>query len=256
MGRRSSPEIAKLLTFLVSLHMPSKKSAANRKTSAKAASRKEDARRTTPKPKVAKKRERRKEDRPDEILAAALSVFETHGFAAAKISDIAKQAGVAKGTVYLYFETKDQLFEALVRERIKPTFLNLTSMLDQFEGSATELLRGVIRHFYGNMVASDEKRAIMKILISEGSRFPNLVRFYHREVLAGAEKFMGEIVRRGIASGEFREAFAKSDPRVIMAPALMAAVHHMAFEAVAPLDRERFVAAHIDLVLNGLKTRP
>lgn len=201
------------------------------------------------------KRVRRKENRPDEILDAAVAAFEQFGFAAAKISDIAKRAGVAKGTVYLYFETKDQIFEALVRERIRPVFSQIETMKQQFDGTAAELLSTVVRYFYANMVDSDEKRTIMKILISEGSRFPQLVKTYHREVLAKGEGILRAIIDRGVASGEFRAEMASIDPKVVMGPALLAAVHRMAFSSVARMDADRFAEDHINVMLNGLRAK-
>lgn len=202
------------------------------------------------------KRTRRKEARPAEIIAAALEVFADVGFAQAKISDIAKRAGVAKGTVYLYFQTKEELFEAAVRHYIKPVFSEMSQRVQAFPGPASELLRLLIQQIYQHLPRSPERRGIMRILIAEGGRFPQMTEFYYREVIAGAQQLMRGVIQRGIDSGEFRELPASNFPMAVMAPIMLATIWKMSFEQVAPLDLEQLCAAHIDLVLNGLVIRP
>lgn len=201
-------------------------------------------------------RKRRKHARPGEILAAAIEAFAEHGFAGATVEDIARRAGVAKGTVYLYFQTKDELFEALVRDEIGPTFSQVGDLVNSLPGSASDVITRVIEHMYSNLVGNERRHTIMRILISEGARFPQLARFYHDEILAGARDLIGAVIARGVASGEFRDTPVQHDPQVIVGPALQAAVWKMAFEDVAPMDLERHRRAHLDLVLNGLRARP
>ena len=200
-------------------------------------------------------RKRRKEARPGEILAAAIEAFAEHGFAGATVEDIARRAGVAKGTVYLYFQTKDELFEALVREEIGPTFSQVGALVNSMPGSASDIITRVIEHIYANLVGNARRHTIMRILIAEGARFPQLARFYHDEVLEGCRDLLGEVIARGIAAGEFRDTPVRHDPQVIIGPALQAAIWRMAFEDVAPMDLERHRQAHLDLVLNGLRAR-
>ncbi len=199
-----------------------------------------------------KRRERRKDDRPAEILQAAVAEFAEHGFANAKIQSIAARAGVAKGTVYLYFTTKEQIFEAIVRERIQPVFARAAAMSEHWQGTQAELFRQIIMHFYGQMIENDERRMILKTLISEGERFRELAAFYHREVLVGAKKMLRELVRKGIESGEFRDgAFAK-EPMILVGPAMFAAIWKMTFDSVEKLNTRRWLDAHIDVVLEGI----
>ncbi len=91
------------------------------------------------------RRTRRKESRPNELLEAALELFVERGFAATRLEDVASRAGVSKGTLYLYFESKEELFKAVVRSGILPVIENAESMVGQFRGNASELLRSVVK---------------------------------------------------------------------------------------------------------------
>lgn len=203
---------------------------------------------------VGRSRRRRKEARPGEIMDAAMRVFAGKGFAAARIDDIAREAGVAKGTVYVYFESKDAVFEAVVREKVMARIAEVGDFAARFEGPTDALLETVLERIYADIVGSD-LRHIMRLLIAEGPRFPHLVAFYEREALSLGIAVMRDVIRRGIERGEFREALAADLPQVVMGPAIMAAMWTMLFEEQRPLDLKRFLAAHIDLVLNGLRTR-
>ncbi len=200
-------------------------------------------------------RRRRKDARPRELIEAALQAFAENGFAGSKMEDIAERAGVAKGTVYLYFETKDALFEAVVREKISPLFERLDLMTDSVPGSTAELLTAVIDRIYAELIDHPARRVVMKILIAEGSRFPQLTAFYHHEVLSKGKQILRRVVQRGIDSGEFRDTPVLAHPEVIMGPAILAAVWKMTFEQTSPLDIEVFMKAHLDIILHGLLGR-
>lgn len=201
-----------------------------------------------------KRRERRKEDRPTEILKAAVDEFAENGFAGAKIQAIATRAGVAKGTVYLYYTTKEEIFEAIVRDRIQPVYEMASTMSKQWTGTQSDLLKQIITHFYGQMIENDERRMILKTLISEGERFGELAEFYHREILAGARKMFQDLIRKGIQSGEFRDGPYSKEPMVIVGPAIFAAIWKMTFEPFEKLKTQRWLDAHVDLVLHSLKS--
>lgn len=197
-------------------------------------------------------RRRRKEARPSEIAEAARAVFAEKGFAAARIEDVATRAGISKGTLYLYFDTKEALFEAVVREVIGPIVAS-ADMLSRDENAKTEdLLRALIGIFYRELVGT-ERREIMRLLIAEAGRFPQLVEVYHREVIGRGKVVLGAIVARGVARGEFRDGPATRNPEIVLAPAIMAAIWKMVFDTIDPLDLEQFAAAHVDLVLAGLR---
>ena len=197
------------------------------------------------------KRRRRKDARPAEIVAAALAVFSQRGFAATRLEDVADRAGTSKGTIYLYFATKEALFEAVVRAMISPMLDRVDLAVRDSDRGSAELLRHVIETVYREMVAS-ERRQIMRMMIAEAGRFPSQVAFYHREVVGRAKALLGAIVARGVARGEFRDGPATRHPQAILGPAIMAAIWKMLFDAVDPLDLDTFMRAHIDLVLHGI----
>ncbi len=197
-------------------------------------------------------RRRRKDARPSEIVAAALAAFAEKGFAATRLDDVAERAGVSKGTIYLYFETKEALFEAVVREVIVPVFDRVDLARRDRDARSEDLLRLLIGTIYRELVGT-ERRQIMRLLISEAGRFPRLVEFYHREAIARGKAVLGAIVARGVARGEFRDGPATRLPEVILGPAIMAAVWKMLFDALDPMDLDRFMHAHVDLVLQGLR---
>ncbi|MCC7336455.1 MAG: TetR/AcrR family transcriptional regulator [Pirellulaceae bacterium] len=196
---------------------------------------------------------KRRQARPAEILQAAIEEFSENGFAGAKIEAIAARAGVAKGTVYLYYATKEELFEAIVRDRVSPVFKIVSGMVKLWPGSQTALLKQIIPRFYSEIVENDMRRMILKTLISESDRFEQLAKFYHKEILVPARKMLKNIVRNGIKNGEFRDAPIAIEPLVLVGPALTAAIWKMTFERAEKLDTKRWLDAHVDLVVHGLK---
>ena len=201
-----------------------------------------------------KTRRRRKDARPAEIIDAGLAEFAEHGFAGTKLEDVARRAGIVKGTIYRYFDSKDALFEAALKARLTPLIDEVEQLVATFPGSSTELLRLAMRLAYGRMFQPDAQ-ALMRIIISEGRRFPAITELYHRETVAKGRRMIAAIVARGVARGELRAGAAADLPIVVMAPAIMAAVWKMTFEPFDPLDLEKFAAAHADLALDGILTR-
>lgn len=200
-------------------------------------------------------RRRRKQERPGEILAAGLSVFAERGFSAARLDDVADRAGVAKGTIYLYFSTKEELFEAVVRDAFASVLERMTGAMALPDISCTALVRLMIETMYAQMVAT-ERREILRLLVAEAKRFPNLVAFYHREAICRGKAIATEILRRGIACGEFRDGPATRFPEVIIGPVILAAVWKLVFEPIEPMDLDQMVDAHLDLVLGSILLRP
>jgi AcrR family transcriptional regulator len=196
-------------------------------------------------------RRRRKEARPAELIEAGLQEFALHGFATARLDDVARRAGVAKGTIYRYFPDKEALFLAAVRSRVTPVFDEMAGFVDAFPGSTRDLLTLIIETIHRHLVGSD-LRVLVRIIIGEGERFPALTELYYRETISKGRALLERVVSRGIARGEVREGAAADLPVVIVAPALMAAIWRMTFDRHAPISREAFLAAHLDLVLNGL----
>lgn len=201
------------------------------------------------------KRRRRKGERPGEIAVAALKVFAEKGFAAARLEDVAESAGISKGTIYLYYPTKEALFEAVVRDAFAPPLARMAAGIEQPGMSCESLLRFVIGTMYREVIGTD-RREIMRLLIAESARFPQLVEFYHREAIGRGKALLGAVLARGVASGEFRDCPAARQPEVIMGPAVLAAVWKLVFDKVEPLHLDEYMDAHLDLVLNGIRSAP
>lgn len=194
---------------------------------------------------------RRKEARPAELIEAGLQEFALHGFAAARLEDVAGRAGVVKGTIYRYFPDKEALFLAAVRSRILPVFDEITAFADAFPGTTRDLLQLMLETIHRKLVNSD-LRVLVRIIIAEGERFPALTELYYRETISKGRALLERIVARGIERGEVREGAAADLPLVVVAPAIMAAIWGMTFNRHAPISSEAFLAAHLDLVFNGL----
>ena len=199
-------------------------------------------------------RRRRKEARPGEIIEAGLAEFAARGFAAATLDDVARRAGIAKGTIYRYFPSKEALFEAAVLSLEAPLAGEVERMIDAFPGPAADLLRLVIGEMYAKLF-QPELQTLMQIIISEGGRHPAIAAFYHRQMIAMGRRLLGRIVARGVASGEFRDGAIAQTPLILIAPAIMATIWKMNFDAFEPLDLRKFAEAHLELVLDGLRAR-
>lgn len=196
-------------------------------------------------------RRRRKDARPAELIEAGLQEFATHGFAATRLEDVARRAGVAKGTIYLYFADKEALFIAAARSRVLPILDGMAEAVDAYPGTTRDLLRAIFETMHRHMVGSD-LRVLLRIIIGEGQRFPALTEFYYRETIAKARALIERVIARGIARGEVRPNAAAHLPLVLVAPAVMATVWRLVFEPYAPIAAEDFLAAHCDLVFEGL----
>ncbi|MBV9062671.1 MAG: TetR/AcrR family transcriptional regulator [Alphaproteobacteria bacterium] len=199
---------------------------------------------------------RRKDARPQEILDAALEVFAEKGFAAARMDEIAKRAGVTKGTIYLYFASKEELFKALVREAIGGTIAQGAAYAESFEGSARELLVSVLR-VLGMAMRTSNRIVLPKIILAESGNFSELVRFYRFEIIEKGMSLFRGIVARGIAQGEFREVAADHAARLCVAPVLLGALWRVIFAPFdpEPYDLDALIETHIDVLLHGLERR-
>jgi AcrR family transcriptional regulator len=196
---------------------------------------------------------RRKEARPDEILAAALASFAERGFAATRLEDVAARAGISKGTLYLYFKGKEELFEAVVRATLVPNLERLEVLTASFEGSSARLLERLLLTIAG--VVDSRVGAIPKLVIAEAGNFPDLARFYLDEVVRRGLGLIGTILRRGIERGEFRPVDVDHTVFCVIAPMLIAALWKNSLEPHddAPLDAQALARAHLKLLLRGLE---
>jgi len=204
----------------------------------------------------AKRWERRKEARPAEIVAAALQLFADRGFAATRLEDVATIAGVSKGTVYLYFESKEQLFEAVVREAIAPNIDRAEALVDTFEGPTAELLRALFEFMAG--VLETPLTGVMKLLVAESGNFPQLARLYADLVLRRAFGLLRRILERGVARGELRPLDLDTAVPLVIAPVLLLGLWKHSFGAHTDLalDRRAVLQAHAENLLRALAADP
>jgi AcrR family transcriptional regulator len=196
---------------------------------------------------------RRKEERPAEILDAALHEFTARGYAAARLDDIAHRAGCTKGTIFLYFANKEELFKALVRDVVLPGIEQLEALVENHEGTSLELVRQIMKVRWTLMVES-RSSALPKLMFTEAGTFPELARFYIDEVGTRGHAMMIRALRDGIARGEFREVDVEMVAKVASAPLLVAAMWKHSFQphCNVALDSERYFDAALDLLLAGL----
>ncbi len=202
--------------------------------------------------------ERRKDARPQELLAAALDLFVDRGYAATRLEDVARRAGVSKGTLYLYFENKEELFKAVVRENIVDVIGKAESDVAAApEASCRELLRVMLLKWWSE-VASTRAAGLAKLIMAEAGNFPEIARFYNDEVIERGNALVASILRRGAASGEFVALDPDTMTRVLTAPVIMLMLwSHSFFPCdTQSFDPEAFMEAFLGLVERGLRPPP
>src|SRR5256712_188261 len=176
---------------------------------------------------------RRKEARPGEIVAAALELFAERGFAATKLAEVARRAGVTKGTLYLYFDSKEALFKAMVRETIVPVIAQGEALARSFTGSARELFERLVREYW-RLVGETALAGIPKLMMAEAANFPELARFYYDEVVTRGHRLMASVIERGVAHGEFRPVDVPVAAELAMSPLMHATVVRQSFAVCMP----------------------
>ena len=205
------------------------------------------------------KRERRKEARPGELLAAALELFVEKGFAATRADEVAKRAGVSKGTLFLYFSSKEELFKAVVRDNISGRYPGWAAEFEAFEGSTADMLRYAMNSWWTS-VGATKASGISKLIMSEASNFPELAAFYQKEVIEPGHALIRRILQRGIDRGEIRQIDMTLAVHIIMAPLLYLVMCKHCYGTIADesarLVPEEFLATQVDTLLDGLSLRP
>ena len=187
------------------------------------------------------------------ILEAALAVFAERGFAAARLDDVAARAGVAKGTLYLYFQSKEDLFEALIRAAVSPVLAQVGRIAATPDMPPLKALQAFFALFEKEVLGSNRK-LLLRLIISEGARFPALAEIYYREVVSQGLELMGSLARRAAQDGSFATAAPARYPQLIVAPLLVAVIWDALFAKVDPLDVAGFLRAHLE-VLAGRKRK-
>lgn len=193
-----------------------------------------------------------KEARPKEIVEAALQVFARDGFAGTRLEDVAEQVGISKGTIYLYFENKEELFKACVRETVGTHIAATQEFASHFEGHTSDLLREIVKRI-SERLSNDSYRTILLLLISEGQRFPELVSFYFEEILSPGLEGLRGVIARGIARREFRDTGLVNYPMLLMSPVMASVVWNHLFGAKERLDLPDLLQVHLETVLDGLR---
>ena len=215
--------------------------------------------RTPPTPQLHVRHERRKDARPGELLNAALDLFVEKGFAATRAEEVAARAGVSKGTLFLYFPSKEELFKAVVRENISGRFKEWNAEFEAFEGSSADMLRYCMKVWWDRLGAG-RASGITKLVISEARNFPDVAVFYHQEVIVPGQDLVRRMLQRGIDRGEFQVRDMDYAIYSLIAPMTFLIMMKHSIGACVPqgypLDPERYIAAQIDTMLNGFCVRP
>ena len=199
-------------------------------------------------------RKRRKEARPSELTAAALALFVEKGFAATRLEDIAQRAGVSKGTLYLYFDSKEALFKAVIQEGVVPVVLEGEAIAAQHQGSAFDLLDRLLDNWWQGVGGTDYA-GIPKLMIAEARNFPEVARFYYEHVIRRGRALIGDALTRGMERGEFRRMDVETTIDVLIAPILMLIIwrYSMACCQCAETNPENYLSIHRDLLRQGLQ---
>jgi AcrR family transcriptional regulator len=200
--------------------------------------------------------ERRKDARPSELTAAALELFVEKGFAATRLEDVAARAGVSKGTLYLYFDSKEELFKAVIQSSVLPVLAEGEQIFENFSGTASELLRELVNGWW-RLFGSTPLSGIPKLMISEAGNFPAIAQYYHDNVIVRGKRLFTRALERGIASGEFRPIDVEYACQVLLGPLVLKVLWRHSFALCVPkdLDPERYLATCIDIVLDGVRVR-
>lgn len=197
---------------------------------------------------------RRPEDRPGEITAAAFRAFAENGYAATRVEEVARRAGVSKGLLYLYFRTKEDLFKAVIRSVVVPRIDALAASIEASELSAEAFLRGPFLEFVKTLPGSPVA-VVIRLMIAEGPKHPDLVRFYWDNVVSRGLATIRGLVERGVETGEFRRTRVAELPHLVVTPVLFAVIFRLLFQN-EPLDTDALIETHLDLVLAHMKGEP
>jgi TetR/AcrR family transcriptional regulator len=202
------------------------------------------------------KRERRKEARPGELLDAALAIFVAKGFAATRVEEVAASAGVSKGTLFLYFPSKEELFKAVVRENIAGRFPEWNEELDQFEGDSAALMSHVM-HAWWQRIGMTDASGITKLVMSEAGQFPEIASFYQQEVIEPTHELLRRLLQRGMDRGELRPLKLEYAVYSLIAPMifLLTWKHSMApcCPAARMINPTEFIDSQVELLFHGMR---
>lgn len=201
--------------------------------------------------------ERRKDARPGELAAAALELFIEKGFSATRLDDVARRAGVSKGTLYLYFDSKEELFKTVISEGIVSRIAEYEARMREYEGSSADLLRDLISTWW-EQIGATTLGGITKLMLSEAGNFPALAQYYHENVITRGMGLFDYVVKRGIERGEFRNVPTEYLPRLSAAPVVMLMLWRHSFDLCGceQIEPKEYLALHTDMLIHALKLDP
>ena len=195
--------------------------------------------------------QRRKHERPDEITAAAFDAFAEKGYAATRVEDVARRAGISKGLMYLYFKTKEELFKAVVRSVVLPRVNVLETTIESSDISAEAFLRGpfleLLKQLPGSRIGT-----VVRLMVAEGPKHPDLLEYYWDNVASRGIRALSRLLERGVEQGEFRRTAVNELPQVLIGPALFSVIFKVLFSD-KPLDTDRLLETHIEMVVSYIK---
>jgi AcrR family transcriptional regulator len=208
---------------------------------------------STPQTSATRRWRRRKEARPGEILAAALELFVERGFSSTKLEDVARRAGVSKGTVYRYFESKQAIFRAVVQELVVPELARAEKRVDDYRGDHRKLIVDLIKSWW-HAVGESHLSGIPKLLVAEAGNFPELADFFVDQVVRRLRRLVARVLAQGIAQGEFRPCNVEYTARALIAPMVFAAIWQRSLgpHDDGAFDARTYIDVYLDLYLNGL----
>lgn len=201
-------------------------------------------------------RQRRKDARPHELIDAALALFAEKGFAATRSEEVAQRAGVSKGTLYLYYPSKEALLRAVIRERLSAEIAEVAGRVARHPGTPAEMLLELLPDWWQRVFDSPSS-AVFKLIITEVRNFPEIASFYAAEVVEPGTRLIGEAIARGIEVGEFRPVDVQASALSLVLPLVMLCVHKHSISPCMPpgtvVDAPRFIRQHVELVVQGLR---
>ena len=201
--------------------------------------------------------QRRKETRPAELIESAFEEFVTRGFAATRLEDIAKRAGCTKGTIFLYFPSKEELFKEMVRQVMLPYLAEAEQVVEHHQGTMRDLLADLLRRRFERMMNS-KLSGVLKLVFAEVGHFPDIARFYHDEIISRSHRMISSVLQRGVELGEFRAHDTANVARMAVAPLMLAALwrHTFAPHTDQAIDPNAYFEASLEVLLRGIASDP
>lgn len=207
---------------------------------------------------ASKGHQRRKAERPQELLEAALDLFVEKGLNGTRTEEVARLAGVSKGTLYRYYPSKDALFKAVVRHYLSTAMDEIADVFDQYEGPTPQLLQ-VLAQTWWRLVGDSKASFLFVLIAAEAHTYPELAQFYTDEVMMPGHMLLHRVVQRGIDRGEFHTTDITSVVHAMIAPISFVIINRRCAQvcsAPITLEPDKFIATQIELLTRGLETRP